>query len=36
MEFKSKAALAEWADDQTMPEIAAYHNGLPGELRPRG
>ena len=30
MEFKTKAALAEWANDQTMPEIAAYYNGLPG------
>lgn len=30
MEFKMKAALAEWANDQTMPEIAAYYNGLPG------
>ena len=29
MEFKTKAALAEWANDQTMPEIAAYYNGLP-------
>jgi hypothetical protein len=27
--FKTKAALAEWANDQTMPEIAAYYNGLP-------
>jgi len=24
MEFKTKAALTEWANDQTMPEIAAY------------
>jgi hypothetical protein len=30
MEFKTKAALTEWADDQTMMEIAAYYNGLPG------
>jgi hypothetical protein len=30
MEFKTKAALSEWANDQTMPEIAAYYNGLPG------
>jgi hypothetical protein len=30
MEFKTKTALAEWANDQTMPEIAAYYNGLPG------
>jgi hypothetical protein len=30
MEFKTKAVLAEWANDQTMPEIAAYYNGLPG------
>ena len=30
MEFKTKAALAEWANDQTMAEIAAYYNGLPG------
>jgi hypothetical protein len=30
MEFKTKAALAEWANDQTMPEIAAYYNGLLG------
>jgi len=30
MEFKTKAALTEWANDQTMPEIAAYYNGLPG------
>jgi hypothetical protein len=29
MEFTTKAALAEWANDQTMPEIAAYYNGLP-------
>jgi hypothetical protein len=28
MEFKTKAALAEWANDQTMAEIAAYYNGL--------
>ena len=27
MEFKTKAALTEWANDQTMPEIAAYYNG---------
>jgi hypothetical protein len=27
MEFKTKAALAEWANDQTMAEIAAYYNG---------
>ena len=30
MEFTTKAALAEWAGDQTMPEIAAYYNSLPG------
>ena len=30
MEFKTKAALAEWANDQTMAEIEAYYNGLPG------
>jgi hypothetical protein len=30
MEFKTKAALAEWANDRTMAEIAAYYNGLPG------
>jgi hypothetical protein len=30
MEFKTKAGLTEWANDQTMPEIAAYYNGLPG------
>ena len=30
MEFKTKAALAEWANDQTMAEIATYYNGLPG------
>ncbi len=30
MEFKTKIALTEWANDQTMPEIAAYYNGLPG------
>ena len=29
MEFKTKAALAEWANIQTMAEIAAYYNGLP-------
>jgi hypothetical protein len=29
MEFKTKAALTEWANDQTMAEIAAYYNGLP-------
>jgi hypothetical protein len=28
MEFKTKAALTEWANDQTMAEIAAYYNGL--------
>lgn len=28
--FKTKAALAEWTNDQTMPEIAACYNGLPG------
>jgi hypothetical protein len=28
MEFKTKAALPEWAKDQTMAEIAAYYNGL--------
>ena len=30
MEFKTKAALAEWVNDRTMAEIAAYYNGLPG------
>jgi hypothetical protein len=30
MEFKTKSALAECANDQTMAEIATYHNGLPG------
>jgi hypothetical protein len=30
MEFKTKAALTEWANDQTMSEIAAYYNVLPG------
>jgi hypothetical protein len=30
MEFKTKGALAEWANDQTMAEIAVYYNGLPG------
>jgi hypothetical protein len=30
MEFKTKAALTEWANDQTMAEIAAYYNGLLG------
>jgi hypothetical protein len=30
MEFKTKAALTEWANDQTVAEIAAYYNGLPG------
>src|ERR1700686_5433634 len=30
MEFKTKAPLTEWANDQTMAEIAAYYNGLPG------
>jgi hypothetical protein len=30
MEFKTKAAIADWANDQTMAEIAAYYNGLPG------
>ena len=30
MAFKTKTALAEWANDQTMPEISAYYNGLPG------
>jgi hypothetical protein len=30
MEFKTKAALAAWANDQTMPEIAVCYNGLPG------
>ena len=30
MEFKTKAALTEWANDQTMSENAAYYNGLPG------
>jgi hypothetical protein len=30
MEFKTKAAIAEWANDQTLAEIATYYNGLPG------
>lgn len=30
MEFKTKAAHTEWANDQTMAEIAAYYNGLLG------
>ena len=30
MEFKTKAAVAHWANDQTMAEIAAYYDGLPG------
>jgi hypothetical protein len=30
MEFKTKAALTDWANDQTMAEVAAYYNGLPG------
>ena len=30
MEFKTKAALTEWANDQTMAEIAACYNGLFG------
>ena len=30
MEFKTKATLTEWANDQTMAEIAASYNGLPG------
>ena len=30
MEFKTKAAFADWANDQAMPEIAAYYNGLSG------
>jgi hypothetical protein len=29
MEFKTKAALAEWANDQIMAEIAACYDGLP-------
>jgi hypothetical protein len=29
-EFKTKAALTEWANNQTMAEIAACYNGLPG------
>jgi hypothetical protein len=28
MEFKTKAALAEWANGHTMAEIAIYYNGL--------
>jgi hypothetical protein len=28
--FKTKAALATWADDQTMSEVVAFYNGLPG------
>ena len=27
MDFKTKAALTEWANDQTMAEIAAYTTG---------
>jgi hypothetical protein len=30
MQFKTMAALAESANDQTMAEIAADYNGLPG------
>ena len=30
MEFKTKAALAEWANDHTIAEIAAYYHGLAG------
>ena len=30
MEFRTKAALTEWANDQTMAELAAYYNGLQG------
>jgi hypothetical protein len=30
IEFKTMAALAEWANGHTMAEIAAYYNGLPG------
>ena len=30
MEFKTKAALTEWANDQTMAEIAGFYNALPG------
>ena len=30
MEFKTKAAIADWANDQTMVEIEAYYNGLSG------
>ena len=33
MEFKTKASLTEWVDDQTMAEIAAYYNGLP-DMKP--
>jgi hypothetical protein len=33
MEFKTKAALTDWANDQTKAEIAAYYNGLPA-LKP--
>jgi hypothetical protein len=35
MDFKTKAAIAERANDLTMPEIAAYYNGLPAGSRPR-
>ena len=30
MEFKPKAALTDWANDQTMAEITTYYNRLPG------
>jgi hypothetical protein len=30
MEFKPKAALTDWANDQTMAEITAHYNRLPG------
>ena len=30
MEFKTKAALTEWPNDQTTPEIAACYNVLAG------
>lgn len=31
--FKTKAALAAWADDQTIAEVVAFYNTLPG-VRP--
>jgi hypothetical protein len=34
MEFKTKAALAEWSNDQTIPEIAAYYKCPAGRAFP--